>query len=213
MWDIEKSRRLRVLFLLIIAVIGLLIVRLAWMQLFQGAQYKKIAEDNRLRRLYIQAPRGTIYDRNGAVLVSNRPSFAVSVVPAEYTNPEAATPFLASLAGLPPGEVETMLAAGKDTPYTPVPVIRDAGPDILAIVEERKAALPGVTIEAIPVRHYIYGQLAAHVFGYVGRINAEEYAARVGAGYNPSDLIGKDGLELMWEEVLHGAGGGREVEV
>ncbi|MDR7866977.1 MAG: penicillin-binding protein 2 [Sporomusaceae bacterium] len=213
MWEIESSRRLRVLALLVIAVIGLLVLRLAWMQLLHGAQYKKIAEDNRLRRHYAQAPRGAIYDRNGAVLVSNRPSFAVSVIPAEYTNPQAATPFLAALAGLPRGEIETLLAAAKAAPYTPVPVIRDAGPDILAKVEERKAALPGVVIEAIPVRHYVYGMLAAHVFGYVGRINAEEYAARRDAGYTPADLIGKDGLELVWEDVLRGTPGGREVEV
>jgi penicillin-binding protein 2 len=166
-WDIEKNRRLRILALLLVAVVGLLIARLAWLQLFQGAQYKKIADDNRLRRLYIQAPRGTIYDRNGAVLASNRPSFAISVVPAEYTDPRTVTAFLASLAGLPPGEVETIIAAGKDNPYTPVQVIRDAGPAVLTAVEERKATLPGVIVEAIPVRHYVYGSLAAHVLGHV----------------------------------------------
>ncbi len=212
-WDIEKARRFRVLAVIIIAVIGLLVLRLAWLQLLQGAQYKKIAEDNRLRRLYTQAPRGTIYDRNGAVLVSNRPSFAVSVILAEYTNPQAVTPFLASLAGLPPGEVDALLAAGKDIPYTPVPIIRDAGPAVLAAVEERKAALPGVVVEAIPVRYYLYGKLAAHVFGYVGRISAEEYATRKDAGYSPGDLIGNDGLELVWEDVLRGVAGGRQVEV
>lgn len=213
MWEIESTRRLRVLALLVVAVIGLLVLRLAWMQLLQGAQYKKIAEDNRLRRHYAQAPRGTIYDRNGAVLVSNRPSFAVSIIPAEYTSPQAVTPFLAALAGLPRGEIDTLLAAAKAAPYTPVPVIRDAGPDLLAKIEERKASLPGVVIEAAPVRHYVYGKLAAHVFGYVGRISAEEYAARRDAGYNPADLIGKDGLELVWEDVLRGTPGGREVEV
>lgn len=213
MLDLESSRRIRVLALLAAAVIGLLIVRLAWMQLYQGPQYKKIAEDNRLRRLYTQAPRGTVYDRNGAVLAGNRPSFAVSVIPAEYGNPQAATPLLARLAGLAPAEVEALLMAGRDKPYTPVRVILDADPPVLAKVEERKTSLPGVIIEAVPVRHYVYGKLAAHLFGFVGRINAEEYSARRGAGYNPSDLIGKDGLELVWEEVLRGVDGGREVEV
>jgi penicillin-binding protein 2 len=212
-WDIERNRRVRVLAVMIIAVIGLLVFRLAWMQLLQGAQYKKVAEDNRLRRLYTQAPRGTIYDRNGAVLVSNRPSFAISVIPAEYTDPQTVTPFLASLAGLTAGEVGAMLAAAKDIPYTPVPIIRDAGPAVLAAIEERKAKLPGVVVEAIPVRYYIYGKLAAHVFGYVSRISAEEYAARKSAGYSPGDLIGKDGLELVWEEALRGVAGGRQVEV
>jgi penicillin-binding protein 2 len=213
MWEIERMRRLHLLALIVVAVVALLVCRLAWMQLFHGAQYKKIAEDNRLRRLYIQAPRGTFYDRNGAVLVSNRPSFAVSIIPAEYTNPRDVTPFLASLAGLTIAEIDAMLAAAQTVPYTPVPVIRDAGPDILARVEERKASLPGVIVEAIPVRHYLYGKLAAHVFGFVGRINAEEYAARKAAGYSPADLIGKDGLELVWEDVLRGTPGGREVEV
>jgi penicillin-binding protein 2 len=213
MFDLETARRLRTLVLLVIAVIGLLVFRLAWMQLFQGAQYKKTAEDNRLRRLYTQAPRGSIYDRNGAVLVSNRPSFAVAVVPAEYTDPRAVTPFLAALAGLSTGEVEAMLAAGQAAPYTPVPIIRDAGPDVLTKVEERKAVLPGVIVEALPVRYYLYEKLAAHVFGYIGRINADEYATRKSAGYKPSDLIGKDGLELIWETVLRGTDGGREVEV
>ncbi|MDT8902983.1 penicillin-binding protein 2 [Anaeroselena agilis] len=213
MFEIESTRRLRVLALLVVAVVGLLVFRLAWMQLLQGAQYKKIAEDNRLRRHYTQAPRGTIYDRNGAVLVSSRPSFAVSIIPAEYADPQTATPFLAELAGLSRGEIEALLAAAKAAPYTPVPVIRDAGPALLAKVEERKAALPGVVIEAVPVRHYVYGQLAAHVLGYVGRISAEEYAARKTAGYSPADLIGKDGLELVWEDTLRGTPGGREVEV
>ncbi len=213
MWDFEKARRVHVLGAIITLVIGLLVMRLAWMQLLQGAQYKKIAEDNRLRRLYTQAPRGTMYDRNGAVLVSSRPSFAVSVILAEYTDPAAVTPFLASLAGLTTGEIDAILAAGKDIPYTPVPVIRDAGPAVLAAIEERKTKLPGVVVEAIPVRYYLYGKLAAHVFGYIGRINAEEYAARKDAGYNLSDLIGKDGLELIWEDSLRGVAGGRQVEV
>lgn len=213
MWDIESARRLRILALLVVAVFGLLILRLAWMQLFQGGQYKKIAEDNRLRRQYTQAPRGTMYDRNGAVVVSNRPSFAVSVIPAEYSNPQGVTPFLAKLSGLTPAEVEAMLTAGREKPYTPVRIILDADAATLTKIEERKATLPGVIIEAIPVRHYIYGKLAAHLFGFVGRISAEEYAERSAAGYNPSDLIGKDGLELVWEEVLRGVDGGREVEV
>lgn len=213
MQDLEKARRLQVLAIAVFVVIVLLLGRLAWMQLLQGAQYKKIAEDNRLRKLYSQGPRGTMYDRNGAVLVSNRPSFAVSVIPAEYASPETVTPYLAELAGVPVEEIEALLAGGQEFPYSPSRVILDADPTIIAKIEERKSQLPGVIIEALPVRYYVYGSLGAHVFGYIGRIDAEEYAARKKAGYNPSDLIGKDGLERVWEDVLRGVEGGQEIEV
>ncbi|MDR3589599.1 MAG: penicillin-binding protein 2 [Negativicutes bacterium] len=213
MWDLEKSRRMTILSVVIFAVIGLLVARLAWMQLLHGSQYKKIAEDNRLRKFYDQAPRGTMYDRNGAVVVSNRPSFAVSVIPAEYNNAQAVTPVLAGLIGMDSAEIEAQLQAGQEFPYTPVRLKRDVDQAVLARIEEHKADLPGVVIEAVPVRYYLYGQLAAQLFGFIGRINEEEYAARKAAGYHPSDLIGKDGLERVWEGTLRGTDGGREFEV
>jgi len=213
MWDIEKSRRMTTLTVVVIGVMAFLVVRLAWMQIFQGAQYKKIAEDNRLQKVYEQAPRGTIYDRNGAVLVGNRPSFAISVIPVQYINPQAETPVLASLTGLDPAEIEALIQAGQESPYTPIRLKRDVNQATLARFEERKTYLPGVIVEAIPVRYYVYGKLAAHLFGYIGRINEQEYSARKAQGYNPSDMIGKDGLELIWEGELHGVDGGREFEV
>jgi len=213
MWDIEKSRRMTTLTVIVFGVMALLVARLAWMQILQGAQYKKYAEDNRLSKVYEQAPRGTIYDRNGAVLVGNRPSFAISVIPVQYTNPQAETAVLASLTDLTPAEIEVMIQAGQESPYTPIRLKRDVNQAMLARFEEHKASLPGVIVEAIPVRYYVYGQLAAHLMGYIGRINEEEYSARKAQGYNPSDMIGKDGLERVWEKELHGVDGGREFEV
>jgi penicillin-binding protein 2 len=84
---------------------------------------------------------------------------------------------------------------------------------VLAKIEERKRDLPGVIIEPIAVRHYVYGQLAAHLFGYVGGITEEEYAERKDAGYSPQDRIGQTGLERLWEDRLRGINGGQQVEV
>ncbi len=212
MWD-EKSHRIRILTAIVIAIISLLVLRLGWMQLFQGAQYKKIAEQNRTRQITVQAPRGTMYDRNGAVVVSNRPSFAISIIPNEYTRPEEATPLLAAITGLTVEEINQLLQGNEDFPYTPVRIKRDADDTMIAKVEERQDYLPGVIIEAVPVRHYVYKELAAHVLGFVGSISQEEYGRRKSQGYHPDDLVGKDGLEREWEDVLRGVDGGQRLEV
>ncbi len=212
MWD-EKSRRIGILALIAAGIIGVLVLRLVWMQLFQGGQYKKIAEQNRTRQITDQAPRGTIYDRNGAVIVSNRPSFALSIIPGEYTNPEGTTPLLSTITGVPADEIERLLKGSEDFLYTPVRVKRDIDAAMIAQVEERQDYLPGVIIEAIPVRQYMYKELAAHVLGFVGRISEEEYARRKSQGVRATDLVGKDGLEREWEETLRGIDGGLRLEV
>lgn len=213
MWETNKSRRMRILSEIIVGVILLLVLRLAWMQILQGPQYKKVAEENRVRQITAQAPRGTIYDRNGAVLVSNRPSFALSVIPYEYSNGEIATPILAEITGLSAGEIQRRIENGANFPHTPVRLKRDVDDAMLAKIEERKYYLPGVIVEAAPIRYYLYKHLAAQVFGYVGNISEEEFAERRQRGYSPNDLIGKDGLERVWEEKLKGTDGGRQVEV
>jgi len=212
-WELEKSWRISILSVVVCAVMAVLVARLVWVQLLEGPQYKKIAESNRIRKIYQQAPRGTMYDKNGAVVVGNRPSFAISVIPAEYSKPETATPFLAEVTGMTEEEITGLLQQGQQFLFTPVRLKRDVGQDTMIKIEEKKSVLPGVIIEAIPVRHYVYGEMAAQVFGYIGRISDKEYEERKTAGYGMSDLIGKDGLEKVWEESLRGVDGGREVEV
>jgi len=213
MWISEKSHRMDIMIGIIVGILICLISRLAWMQLMNGPQYKKVAEENRIRQITAQAPRGNIYDRNGALLVSNRPSFAISIIPSEYTNARNATPILANIIGLTPAEIEKMLQDGEEFIYTPIRLKRDVDQMMLAKIQEHKYYLPGVMIEAIPVRNYIYKELAAQVFGFVGSINEEEYVLRKKQGYNPNDFIGKDGLEREWEDVLRGVDGGLQVEV
>lgn len=212
MW-IEQMRRVKILGLLVFGMISILVLRLVWLQLFQGAYYKKSAETNRTRKISVQAPRGDIYDRNGAVIVSNRPSFAVSIIPNEYAKPQESTPLLATITGVNDEEINQLLKNSGDFPYTPVRIKRDIDDVMIAKIEERHAYLPGVVIEAIPVRHYIYKELAAHVLGFVGSISSEEYAKRKQQGYHPADLVGKDGLEREWEDVLRGIDGVRMLEV
>jgi penicillin-binding protein 2 len=197
----------------IVGVVGLLILRLAWMQLVRGPQYKKVAEENRIHQVTAQAPRGNIYDRNGALLVTNRPSFAVAIIPAEYSYDYNKTALLGDLIGIQPGQIEKMLKNGEEFPHIPIILKRDIDPVLQSKILERKDDLSGVVIEAVPVRQYTYKDLAAHVIGFLGSINEEEYTKRKAQGYKLTDLIGKDGLEQEWEEVLRGVDGGLQVEI
>ena len=199
--------------MIVIGIICVLTFRLVWMQLFQGAQYKKIAEQNSTRQIAAPAPRGTMYDRNGAVIVTNRPSFAISIIPNEYNNSQETTLLLAAITGVTATEIQQLLQSSVDFPYTPIPIKRDADTATIAKIEERQDYLPGVVIEAIPARHYVYNELAAHVLGFIGYINQEEYAERKKQGYRPNNLIGKDGLEGEWETILRGKDGARQIEV
>jgi len=95
--------------------------------------------------------------------------------------------------------------------YRPVRLKTDVDFQTVAEIEERR--LPGVVIEVEPMRNYLYGSTASHIFGYVGEISQEELEAAKDKGYRPGDLIGKAGLEKVLEPYLKGVDGGQQVEV
>lgn len=207
------SRRLRVLNAIIIALIGVLVVRLWQIQVLQGAQYLRQSEENRIRDYTIAAPRGVIYDRKGRPLVSNRPSFTVAVLPLELTRPAQVLPRLAAILGLPQEEIESRIHSNRARPFEPVRIRRDVGAAAVAQIEENRLDLPGVIILAEPVRHYLHGEIGAHVLGYVGEISEAELAPRRDQGYRLGDLIGKSGVERTYEPVLRGTDGRLRLEV
>ncbi len=98
-------------------------------------------------------------------------------------------------------------------PYGPVILATDLTPVQTARLAEAQSDLPGVDMEEQPVRNYPYGKIGAHLFGYVGIIDEDEYTARKRLGYSPNDVAGKDGLENAYDSYLHGRAGGEQVEV
>jgi len=210
---VPPLRRLRVLNAIIIALIGLLVARLWQIQVLHGAEYLRQSEENRIRDYTLTAPRGVIYDRKGRPLVSNRPAFTVAILPLELTHPARVLPRLAQLLGLPVGEIQQRIEANRDRPFEPVRIRRDVGAAAVARIEENRMDLPGVIILVEPVRHYLYGPMAAHVLGYVGEISEEELGQRRDQGYKPGDLIGKSGVERVYESVLRGTDGRLRMEV
>lgn len=213
------------------------------LQIDQVATYRSLADRNRYRQINVPGPRGIMYDRNGHILVRNRPSFAIAIVPADLPeDPEevkAVIHRLAELLGVPAeptAPIQSLPSVGGALPrfrlrlseaeirehvakarlgnaYMPVPVMTQVDRDLAFQVEELRHTLPGVHVIVEPVREYLAGPLTAHILGYMGPIPEGEVDAYVEKGYGPNDLVGLTGLEYTYEAELRGRAGSRLIEV
>lgn len=210
----ESKQRILVLSFVVGAVFFLLLVRLWHLQILNADDYQAMSENNRLRFVPVAASRGAILDRNGAVLVSNRPSFSLAVIPQEVTDRETLLTQLSGLLGLDRAEMAERWEKNKGrAKYYPIVLASNITRDQVEIVEENRLRLPGVEIEMKPVREYSSGVLGAHLLGYIGEISEKELGLKGFEEYNPGDYIGKNGIERALENELHGDDGGRQFEV
>ena len=207
-----KNQRLKVLMVAVILIFVALVSRLAYLEIALGAEFRRDADANRVRVLPITAPRGQFLDRNGVLLVSNQPAFTVSLMPITGPIPDDVIDRLGECLGMDPAAIRKKIRQ-RDNPLEPVRIKDNVGPDIITRIEERRNDLPGVIIEVQSVRKYINNELGAHLFGYVGEISEEELAAKKAAGYKGGDLVGKAGLEAVWDKEIRGVDGGTQQEV
>lgn len=204
--------RINILIMIIILVFTVLVVRLVWLQVAHGEDFKQQAENNRIRLLPITAPRGTFYDRNGVPLVNNRPGFSISLVPINGPIPNDVITKLAGLLGMNPVDIQAKIKQ-QGNPLQPTTIKSDVGPEIITKIEERREDLPGVVLEVQAVRSYINNELGAHTFGYVGEVSDSELERKTATGYKSGDIVGKSGLEQIWDKELRGTDGGAQIEV
>lgn len=207
----DFNGRLKAISISMIMVIFILIARLGFLQVYEGEYYAGLADGNRIRLIPSMAPRGTFYDRNGNLLVTNRPGFTVSLLPLTAPISDDVVTRLATLLSVDKESIETKIA--QHSGFDPIRIKNDVGPEILTIIEEQKDAYPGVVIEVQPIRNYINKEMAAHVFGYVSEISDDELEKRKDGGYKSGDIIGKFGLEKVYDAQLRGVNGGEQVEV
>ncbi|MDR3562860.1 MAG: penicillin-binding protein 2 [Negativicutes bacterium] len=206
------GHRLDILGLIVVFVFIALVSRMGYLQVVQGKYYGRLADGNRIKLIPIMAPRGSFYDRNGVALVSNRPGFTVTLVPISGPVPDEVINKLAGIVGVNPADIKAKVSQ-QDGSFEPIRVKTDIGPDIVTKIEERRSELPGVVIEIQPIRNYINGELGAHVFGYVSEINDTELEKRKAEGYHTGDIVGKFGLEQVYDKDIRGTDGGGQVEV
>jgi len=209
------NTRVRVLSVIVSVLLGAVAGAFWYVQLVQGGHYRELAENNRLRRLTIRAPRGTIHDRDGRLLVENTPSYQLLVDRSRSDDVDASLDFAAALLARPRGELEENLQRGRRQPdYQPVPVARNLTLAQVAQISAQSLEHPEFEIDVGHLRLYRHGPQTAHVLGYLGEVSEAELAADGGAArYQPGDLVGKKGIEREYDRVLRGADGQRAVIV
>jgi penicillin-binding protein 2 len=223
-WERSPWRIAGFVAVILIAIVALL-VQLIQVQLVQGERYRAAAQENQVRLIEVAAPRGMIYDSAGHVLVRSRPSFVVGLIPSEVTDIDSELATLARTIGFDPEKLKYRLLHHRGVnyenfdqvqtyePYGPVILASDLPVAKVARLSEFLDDLPGVDLEVQAIRDYPLGQTGAAMFGYVGQISESEYEKRKNEGYSPNDVVGKDGLEYVYDRYLRGVAGGQRVVV
>ena len=208
------NRRVMGAILCVVVAFSILFMRLFYLQIMKGQEFLRLSENNSIRLESIVAPRGLIFDAEGKLLVDNRPSFDLRIIPRNAKPLEQTLKKLARYTNIPEEDLmEKVRECNGLSSYKPVLLKQDIGRDAMASIEVHKFDLPGVVLDIRPVRHYINGQHAAHLIGYLGEINAKELQDGTFAGCKGGDFIGRFGAEKAYEDLLRGKRGGRQVEV
>ncbi len=205
--------KIRLLRIITFTLFLLLAAGLFYLQIIKGPIYRRMSRDNRIRLVSIESPRGRIFDREGRLLVDNRISFDVAIIPQELENKDSIMERLSVRLGIPVEELEEALKDNFIAPFQPVRVASDIGKEAAISLEEERLDLPGMFIETRPRRYYPYKKVASHILGYLGQINSAELAKLKTYGYRMDDLIGRAGIEKYYDNYLRGEHGGKQLEV
>lgn len=204
------------LFMVIFFALAVLIFRLSFLQLSEGEELLKRAENNRYVTQSIPAPRGNILDRDGNELVRNKPAFTITFQPLN-TEVQDSTMLISELAPVFNLSIEDLYKAMdphaiKYSPSMARKVITNAPDQIVAYVREHADELPGFNVIVEPIREYVRKDFASHVVGYLNDIPADYYEEHK-EEYQQTDLVGTAGVESQYEKFLHGKNGTYKVEV
>lgn len=212
--------RLAVFGIAVFAAFVALFSRLWFLQVLAADQYRDLAQDNRVRRVYTEPKRGRLLDVNGKVLVDNRLSLTVTIshnVLERPTQKKRVLHRLAVLLDRPMAELEASLNDATVSPYKPIPVANDVGERDVKYIDEHKDDFPGVEHEDLPLREYPFGSLAPQILGYVNEINSQQLKSSHFKGANPAyaagDIVGQSGLEYEYDRLLRGTPGAKKVIV
>lgn len=209
----RRKSNYRIMILAVMAMMLFIVVKLFGMQLFSAGAYKKASERNSIRTVPISAPRGLIKDRSGTILVKNRPSYSIYLVPYEVKNLDSASVNIAVALGEDPVDIKERIDRGWKGRYQPIRLKRDVDFKTVCYIEEHALEFPGILFQVEPTRLYPESDYGSHIWGYVGEITESDLAEDTEERYSLGDIVGKEGIEKQYEEYLHGENGFKYIEI
>jgi len=191
----------------------ILIGRLFYFQIIQGNFYYYVSNKNCIRLLPHEGVRGKILDRHNELIVDNRISYAISVLPQEFRQNAGTLSKLAVLLSTPTSKITKAIKKDFISSFVPIVVAKDVDKKTAFLIEENKFELPGVIVQIIPKRYYPYHDAASHLLGYVAKIDTWRITKLKDYGYKMRDIVGFGGLEEYLEHDLRAIGGGTQIQV
>jgi penicillin-binding protein 2 len=203
--------RVGLLGMIAVGVFAALFLRLWSLQILNGAQLLRAAENNQRREVRVQAARGAILDRTGLPLVINVPGTIVQIDQASLPKRRSVRlrelRRLARVLKMSARDIGANLIRHRNDLLTPVTIKSDVSDAQAGYLTERADDFPGVSVPVVPLRYYPHHELAAHVLGYTGEISQQQLGALAKQGYRSGDVIGQTGIEAQYDRYLRGSPG------
>jgi penicillin-binding protein 2 len=207
--------RINALLWAIVAVFVFLAGSFWFVQGVQAEKYRNLSDANALRPVTMPAKRGLILDRTGQkILADNQPAYSLTldrvvmrpIVKGDKTHRDKLIAFLSGVLGTTPQDIEARFEKGKPIPFArPIPVADDLTLAQVASIQAQSLSFPELNVEPVQRRNYPYGTMASHVLGFIGEVNDKDLAQH--KDLKQGDLIGKRGVEMMYDEYLRGKDG------
>ncbi|WP_461832831.1 penicillin-binding protein 2 [Desulfothermus sp.] len=209
--------RIKIVYVCIFVLFLVIIIRLWHLQIFKGNYYYVLSKKNRIRFADIYAPRGIIYDRHLRIVAQNLPAYAVGIIREDCYKESKCEESIKKVSYFLNRDLDELMETfnrGKKKgikPFNPIIILRDLSFEAICKIEVRLSELPGVVIIPYPTRVYPYGEIGAHVLGYVGEPSEKDL---IRFPYlKPGDIVGKAGVERVFETELRGIKGKKRLEV
>lgn len=197
----------------VLGIFSLLGLRMFYLQVFQEEKYKYLSEKNRVKFRRVDAPRGNIFDSQGELIVTNSAGYRL-VYLNERRIDDATAEEISKLTGYDVDYIKKRVKNGEIFPYTRENVlIEDLDPNIAHRIMEHLSEYDYLQVQTYSKRRYLFDEMASHVLGYVKKISVKEYEALKDQGYSPRDIVGKEGVEKVYDGMLQGQAGYDYIEV
>jgi penicillin-binding protein 2 len=214
----QLALRVAILGGIALVLFAVIFFRLWYLQVLSGDKYLAEANDNRVREVKVEAPRGEIVDRNGTVLVDNRLALVVQVQPERLPEkPVRRARMIRRLAHVlnrnPRAVGRKIRQDTRKLPFSPVTLKTDVGLTTVLYLQENQERFPGVEVERVFLRKYPHHQIGAHLFGQIGEVTEKQIDTPRYSGVALGDRVGQSGIELQYDRYLRGRNGASRIQV